>query len=235
MSLIDYKVPFRSEGFIAEMAAICRQIGTLPGSSLVNLKTILDELKAHGVESIFEIRGMKRKGRLSIEEIEDNPYEFPAYVKFTPTLTMCIQESILARFKEGRSGERVIIAHEIGHIMLHNDEAKQFSRDKNLQINFAEDEHSAEWQANRFADHLLIPTHLAQQINDVSRVAFSCNVPEKFASERLTNVRQIKKVLNRPCDGEPCPSCGEFSLIPDVSKRKCQACGYSREHLAFGL
>jgi hypothetical protein len=222
MSFIDYKGPFRSEDFIADAAMTCWKLGTLPGSNLVNLNTILKELEAHGVESIFQTRGIKRKGRLQIKITEDDPREFLASVEFTPTLTMRVQEGVWSRFQEGRTDERVIVAHEIGHVMLHSDDPMQFSRDKSLQINFAENEHSVEWQANRFADHLLIPTHVAERIMDVERIAFSCNVPDRFAFDRLSSVWRAKKLLGTVRNGKLCPICGGFS-IPD-SEAKCKSC-----------
>jgi hypothetical protein len=228
MSLIDHKVPYRSEAFLASAAMTCRRIGAAPGSNRVNLQTILEELQAHGVESIFTIPGMKRKGRLKIEIIDDNPKEFLAYVRFKPTLAMFIQRTIWTRFREGHTEEQVIVAHEIGHIMLHDDEAKQFSRDESLQINFADEEYSAEWQANRFADHLLVPTHLAQQYNDATRIAFLCNVRDYFAHERLSNVRLIKKVLDPALSGEPCSRCGDFAVVENAAGQSCKSCGYSR-------
>jgi IrrE N-terminal-like domain len=226
MSLIDHKVPFRSEAFVAGVAMACWRLGTVPGSNLVNLNTILDELQAHGVESIVQIPGAKRKGRLKIEPIEDSLYEFPAYVKFTPTLTMCVQKGVWSRFQEGRSEERIIIAHEIGHIVLHNDEAKQFSRDKNLQIRFAGDEDSAEGQANTFTDHLLIPTHVAERIKDVERVAFACNVPQGFAFDRMSAVGRAKKILGVITGCEPCPVCGDFAVAENAGRRECKSCGH---------
>jgi hypothetical protein len=224
MSLVDHKVPFRSEAFIAGVAMTCWRLGTVPGSSLVNLSTILDELQAHGVESVVQIPGAKRKGRLKIEPIDDSPYEFRAYVKFTPTLTMYVQKGVWSRFQEGRSEERIIIAHEIGHILLHNDEAKQFSRDKSLQIRFAGDEDSAEGQANTFADHLLIPTHVAERIKDVEGVAFACNVPEGFAFDRISAMGRAKKILGVISDCEPCPICGDFAVADNAGNRSWQNC-----------
>ena len=195
MSLIvDHKVTFRSEAFLAEVAMACRNVGTIPGSNYVNLQTILDELQAHGVESITVIRGMKRKGRLKIEIIEDDRHEFPAFVKFSPSVTLFVQKGVWSRFLEGRSEERVILAHEIGHIMVHDDEAKPFAGDRNSEGRFVEDEYFAEWQADRIADHLLIPTQLALRLNNAAQIAFTCNVPEKFAADRLANVRSIKKI-----------------------------------------
>jgi hypothetical protein len=222
MSFIDYKGPFRSELFIADAAMACWKLGTVPESTLVNLNTILTELEAHGVESIFQTRGIRRKGRLKIEVINDDPAEFVASVEFTPQLTMRIQESVWLRFQEGRSDERIIVAHEIGHIMLHSDDPKQFSRDRSLQINFAENEHSVEWQANTFADYLLIPTHVAENVMDVERLAFSCNVPDRFAYERLSSIWRAKKILGTVPNGKLCPACGGFS-IPD-GETACKSC-----------
>jgi hypothetical protein len=227
MSLItDHKVTFRSEAFLSEVATVCRKLGTPPGSDYVNLQTILDELQAHGVESIYPIRGMARKGTLTIEIIEDDPHDFPAFVKFSPRLTLYVQKRIWSRFKEGQSAERVIIAHEIGHIMLHSDEAKPFVGAPNLETKFIEEGHYAEWQADTFADHLLIPTELAQRLDDSDKVAFAANVPERFAMRRLSNVRKIKKALNAT-SGEPCPGCGNFTLVEAGSSRKCSLCGFS--------
>lgn len=228
MSLIvDHKVTFRSEAFLAEVAMACRNVGTIPGSNYVNLQTILDELQAHGVESITVIRGMKRKGRLKIEIIEDDRHEFPAFVKFSPSVTLFVQKGVWSRFLEGRSEERVILAHEIGHIMVHDDEAKPFAGDRNSEGRFVEDEYFAEWQADRIADHLLIPTQLALRLNNAAQIAFTCNVPEKFAADRLANVRSIKKILNPQFFGEPCPVCGDFAVVEDGNKRKCDTCGFS--------
>jgi hypothetical protein len=228
MSLVDYKVPspFRSEAFIAEIAMKCWHIGTIPGSDLVNLNVILEELKAHGVESIVQIPGVKRKGRLHIEIIEDIGRD-PASVEFSPKLTLYVKKGVWSRFQKGYSEDCVIIAHEIGHIMLHSNEAKQFSRDPSLQIQFADNEDSAEGQANAFADHLLIPTHVAQRIQDVSRLAFACNVPEALAFDRILALGQAKKLLRVITNCEPCPVCGDFAVANNGGTRRCNSCGHT--------
>jgi IrrE N-terminal-like domain len=222
MSLVDYKGPYRSEAFIAEAAMICWNLGTPPGTKRVDLNVILRELQAHGVESIFQTRGIKRKGRLKIEMPDDDPTESPASVEFTPRLLMRVQESVWSRFQEGRNDERVVIAHEIGHVMLHSDDPKQFSRDAGLQITFAEQEYSVEWQANRFADHLLIPTRIAESVFDVARLAFVCNVSERFAFERLSNVCKEKKMCGSVPNGRLCPDCGRFSIPDGDTQCECK-------------
>jgi hypothetical protein len=229
MTLIDYKVPFRSERFIAEIAMKCFRIGTEPGSKRVDLKVILTELQAHGVESIAQIPGMRRKGRLHIEIIDDDPRKWPASVEFSPKLTMYVQKTVWARFELGYSEERVIIAHEIGHILLHSDQAKRFSRDPNLQIRFAGDEDSAEGQANLFADHLLIPTHIGQEVRDWSHLAFACNVPDEFARERLEALERVKKTLTVIADCAPCATCGDFAVSLEAGIEACKSCGKRRK------
>jgi IrrE N-terminal-like domain len=226
--LVDYKVPFRSEAFIAELAMRCWRIGTVPGSKCVDLKVILTELESHGVESIVQIRGMKRKGRLHIELIDDDAGKSPAYVEFSPKLKMYVRKTVWARFQKGYSKERVIIAHEIGHILLHSDEAKQFSRDPALQIQFADDEDSAEGQANLFADHFLIPTPLGQQIRDGNRLAFVCNVPDGFAFDRLAAIAHNKKTLSVIEGGEACAICGNFGVTFEAGRPQCKSCGSSK-------
>ena len=227
MSLItDHKVTYRSEAFISEVATACRKLGTPPGSNYVNLQTILDELQAHGVESIYRIRGVAIKGTPTIEIIDDDPHDFSAFVKFSPRLTLHVQRSIWSRYMEGQSAERVIIAHEIGHIMLHSDEAKPFVGAANPETKFIEEGHYAEWQADTFADHLLVPTELAQRLDDPDKIAFAANVPERLAMRRLANVQKIKKVLNLT-SGEPCPGCGNFTLVESRNSRKCSLCGFS--------
>src|SRR4051812_26676603 len=136
----DYKVKFRSEAFIADVANACGKIGTKPGSRYVDLQVVLDELQAHGVESIYAIPGMKKKGRLTVVVVDDNQLQIEAEVQFSPRLVLSVRASVWKRFQEGWSKEREIIAHEIGHILLHNDKAKPFSQDGTKRINFADDE-----------------------------------------------------------------------------------------------
>jgi hypothetical protein len=194
----------------------------------VNLEVILGELQAHGVESIFRLKGVRKKGRLTIETVEDGSSDKLAEVQFNPRFTLRVQQGVWIRFKEGRSKEREIIAHEIGHVFLHDDDAKPFSRDGTSQIRFADQEYSAEWQAHRFADHLLIPTALAQEIDDADHIAFVCNVTEEFATERLAAVRAIKKPINS-FSKQPCPDCGSNTIISYPLGDKCDWCGYQQD------
>lgn len=78
----------------------------------------------------------------------------------------------------------------MGHIVLHDHHAKSFSKDPSDQLRFADDGQSAEWQANTFARHFLLPNSVVQKIGDVTLVASLCLVPEAVALERILAVKR---------------------------------------------
>lgn len=229
MNLLDHKVTYRPEYVIAKVAAACRKIGTPIGSYSVNLKTILDELQAHGVESIYKLRGAKTKGKLRIELVDDTE-RFPAWVEFSPRLTLFVKRSVWQRFLDGYSKEREIIAHEIGHIMLHDDTAMPFVGDKSQYLKFTgSEEDFAEWQADTFAEHILIPDEIIQKHKNPEKVSFLCNVEEGYADERIGKFVLASKSITTVFDQDPCPDCGNFSFSTLKNPPKCSVCSFSPE------
>lgn len=227
MSLLDHKVRFMSEAAVADAAAACRIIGTARGSDLVNLKTILEELEAHGVESIYKLRWSKPKGCLKIQIVEDSAHEFPAWVKFSAALTLFVQKTVWQRFIEGYSKEREIIAHEIGHIILHDSTAMPFVGDKRLYLKFTgSQEDFAEWQADTFAEHLLIPDTIIQKYMNAEKIAYHCNTENTYAKERLTRYISSLKPITTVFDDSPCPRCGDFTFSTFKNPPKCSSCGF---------
>jgi hypothetical protein len=227
MSLLDYKVRFMSEAAVADAAAACREIGTARGSDLVNLKTILDELEAHGVESIYKLPWSRPKGCLKIQIVEDSTREFPAWVEFSPALTLSVQKTVWRKFIEGYSKECEIIAHEIGHIVLHDSTALPFVGDKELYLKFTgSQEDFAEWQANTFAEHLLIPDSTIQKYMNTEKIAYYCNTENAYAKERLARYIKSLKPITTVFDDNPCPRCGDFTFSTLKNPPKCSSCGF---------
>jgi hypothetical protein len=227
MSLLDHKVRFMSEAAIAIAAAACREIGTPRGSALVNLRTILEDLEAHGVESIYRLPWSKPKGRLKIEIVENSKREFPAWVKFSPALVLFVQRTIWRRFLEGYSKEREIIAHEIGHIILHDATAMPFVGDKRLYLKFTgSQEDFAEWQADTFAEHLLIPDTVVKKYMNAEKIAYHCNTENVYAGERLSRYIKSLKQITAVFDDSPCPRCGDFTFSILKDPPKCSSCDF---------
>lgn len=163
-----------------------------------------------------------KKGPLSIKFLENDAEGPPAYVTYKP-LTLHIKKRVweLARAGHGRS--RFIVAHEIGHILLHDHTAQAFSGNPDLQNKFAQREHSAEWQADTFAAHFLLPDEVAEQFDSVDAYTELCKVNQELACETLERITESKR--RSSADGNACSECGNFSLVWSGSGFKCTTCG----------
>lgn len=120
-----------------------------------------------------------------------------------------------------------MLAHEIGHILLHDHYANAFSSDKDAQVVFvgSTKEDFAEWQAITFAGHLLLPTHVVRKFNDALILAAASNAPDRLIKDRLAAVQSMKKVLSRNYEGHVCGTCSNFTLVRSGNWTKCDTCG----------
>jgi Zn-dependent peptidase ImmA (M78 family) len=150
-------------------------------------------------------------------------------VTFNPC-TLHVDREIWELAELGEPEARFIIAHEVGHLVLHDHNAKAFSNDPNYQIKFAENEHSAEWQANIFAYYFLLPTHIVIAFGNIQELTASCGVNKRLAEERYeavmwANLRHAKYVPATGYQGDACGNCGNFTLICNGTDLKCDTCG----------
>src|ERR1700689_2784201 len=144
---VDHYVAFKSEESVAQVAYNVRDARGLSGKLTFN---VAEFAQVHLPQIL------KRKS-LKIEFYDRAfPQDDPAYVSFDP-LTLHVDREIWTAAKTDEPYARFVVAHEIGHIVLHDNSAKAFSNDKAAQISFADNGHSAEWQANVFAYHFLLP------------------------------------------------------------------------------
>jgi DNA-directed RNA polymerase subunit RPC12/RpoP len=116
----------------------------------------------------------------------------------------------------------LVVAHEVGHLVLHDYSAQAFSSDPSLQIRFAENEHSAEWQANKFADYFLLPDEVVLRFDDIELLVIFCEVPRILAKERVSAVRTAR---GSSATGDACARCGNFTLVRNGVSIKCDTCG----------
>jgi hypothetical protein len=210
----DHYVKFCPEEEIARLALCWRNAGDIKNLGYFN---IIDF-----VENVLS-KQFTRKGILKIILFEGSPTEESAYVTYKP-VTLHVDSEMWNLAKLGEPASRHIIAHEIGHIILHDHYARPFSSDPSENIRFAQKEHSAEWQANIFAGYFLLPDHIVQSFGDPHGMAANCAVPEKLAQERTaTFIRANRKAKN--FEGDVCTECGNFTLIRKRTSLKCDTCG----------
>ncbi|MGY0574199.1 ImmA/IrrE family metallo-endopeptidase [Bradyrhizobium sp. RDM12] len=127
--------------------------------------------------------------------------------------------------KLGKTFACFVLAHEVGHILLHDNTAKAFSSSKSEQLSFLGEGESAEEQANSFAGHLLVPTRTVHRFPDKDLLAAVCNVPDELAEDRLAAVSNAKAVLAQHRTTDYCRGCGGFT---EVTFGVCPSCKHDQ-------
>jgi IrrE N-terminal-like domain len=233
MGGMNHKVAFKSEETIAAIAAKCWTLSQQTRPFIFDVMAFLKNvLIGQSIDDVVTTRGRK-KGKLSVEFFDrEFDQEDPAYVKFDPTrrdnyVTLHVDRKIWELAERGDSYACWVLAHEIGHILLHDHYANAFSSDKNAQVIFvgSTKEDFAEWQAITFAGHLLLPTHVVQKFNDALILAAASNAPDRLVKDRLAAVQNMKKVLSRNYEGQICGTCSNFTLVRIGNWTKCDTCG----------
>ena len=93
-----------------------------------------------------------------------------------------IREDVYLRAINGEGRDRLTIAHEIGHLFLHDDEAISLCRLAPNQV--LKPYEDPEWQANAFGGELLASSYLIRGMS-VASVQVKCGVSSSAARTQL--------------------------------------------------
>lgn len=220
MGIRDYIVEYRSEQRIAEIADKIRNLGHL-GAKRLHIpicRFIQDELA--------RLLGGKFRLRLYLPEEDDRK----AYVSYKP-LTLNVQRGIWRSAELGDPDSEFVLAHEIGHLVLHRDFEKAFSSAGEDLTQAMGKERSAEWQANTFADYFLCPDkHIVRFVNDPQTAAIMLNISVDLAEHRAMQVSRFGPTIPVAVEGDLCSQCNNFTLIAHGVAVRCITCQseYSR-------
>jgi len=197
----DYKVDFVHKDVIAETALRLRE---LAGNENLAYFDIVD----------FVERVLRPEARrpFNLNLIKTALGETPAYVDFNP-LTLHVDDEVWQDARDGDPMARFIIAHEIGHLILHDHRAKAFSNDPAERIQYAQPEYSTEWQAHTFAYYFLVPDRIAAAFNDIHQLAAACGITKEIARERIAMSPNLAR-RHSAREAGFCSHCGNFSLSP---------------------
>jgi hypothetical protein len=198
-ALSDYLVKFAREELIAEIALAWRTEAGEENSAEFNVVKFVENVLA---------KKIKKKGPLHFSFFEMTPGGLPAFVTFEP-LTLHIDSEVWEHAKLGNPESRTIVAHEVGHLILHDHHAKAFSSTE-TGSRFQTKETSAEWQANTFAAYFLLPDHIVAAFNNGDDLANSCSVTKKLANQRVEAVREARRPRPK-LEGNFCIKCGEIT------------------------
>src|SRR5436305_189530 len=144
----DYKVKFRTYDDVGQTADNVRE---RLGLTTIYLFNIVDQMRMLNGKSFGKL------GALSIHFYNDRP-EF-AFVTFDP-LIMHVDKDIWDEAEDGEPKARFVLAHELGHIVLHGHYRQEFSENEKSGLTFVPPEERSEPQAHWFAAHFLAPDRL---------------------------------------------------------------------------
>lgn len=118
--------------------------------------------------------------KFSYEIIEDDEIKYDNTHAYTEVLTghICIKQSVYDGACNGNGRDRMTIAHEIGHFLMHS--LYKLKLERNFSDNIVKSYRNPEWQAKCFAGELLIPAHLMKGYS-VKEIMKDCGVSRSAA------------------------------------------------------
>jgi hypothetical protein len=205
----DYKVRLRSYARVSEIALQVRRRLSVAHYYSFNIARLITTLAGETFGKL---------GKLKLD-IFDEPSEHLAYVTFSP-LTLHVDREIWDLADLGDPKSRFILAHELGHLLMHEHHEQAYSEDGSGRLTFIQPEESAEVQANWFAACFLAPDHLAWECRDETELCLQFDFPKEYASLRLDEMSR-----NAPKrSGATCACCGNIMIVRSDGRLTCETC-----------
>jgi hypothetical protein len=208
----DYEVRIKSREDIAKIAMSWWLVATR-NRYYFNICTFVTKVLANR---------LRDKGKLTIKFYPSAEIPERAFVTFNPA-TLHIDEQIWKDADVGKAYARFIIAHEVGHLVLHDEFAVAFSDEKAAQLVYIQNEESGEWQANKFADLFLVPDFVARKLKLPDLVAGLCVVTDDLAARQIREAQSARMIVS-PYLGEICSICCNLTVLPNGSTLTCDTC-----------
>ncbi|MDR3472021.1 MAG: ImmA/IrrE family metallo-endopeptidase [Devosia sp.] len=222
MSSNDFKVRRRWPSEIADLAARWRQAGSDGHSAnWFDVVNFLNDIVVPGLAS--------KDRRVEIELVDDEEPE-QAWVDIAKG-KLFVRGAVWQKAKQHDPRARLIIAHEIGHLILHTDQVYSFTKPYEYGLRSIEDNESAEHQANWFAWSLLLPDSVLLRLRKTlttSSIATLTLVEDKVVELRL-NQLALDKRYRGSFTGDECPECGSLDVARNGITSVCDQCGLQIE------
>jgi len=207
---IDHKVAFRSQQAILYRVMRERQIRGIDHLCCYNTRRVIETFL-----NLEKNDKSKPKLVLFVENIEPH-FNFK---QFTINANRVLWEEAgfgdpLANFK---------LLHEIAHSLFHKHPFSSFSSAKHSQMAYAQDEYSAEWQANVFACFFFAPPYLAFECKDRKTFSERFHFPSEFID--FWFYLNKRRSLEFAC--EFCSRCGSETLVRIGHRLKCLNCQHT--------
>lgn len=123
----------------------------------------------------FEVKGFDEMG-------DDHGRTYPESAE------LWLREDVYQGVREGKGRDRFTLAHELGHLLLHQQPGMARSMKPARTVKIYQ---NSEWQANSFAGALLIPVATAQRYRTAEAIAEVCGVTIPAAEAQLRALRKL--------------------------------------------
>jgi hypothetical protein len=208
MTRIDHKVDLRGYETLVAIAMQEREKAGLDHLCVIKPRILVDKYIGSNFPRLGELS-------LCLSQSDEEPF-----VGLRP-FTLNVNAELWNEAGNGDPLAGFKLLHELAHILLHRHPKSSFSRSETSQVNFAQDEESAEWQANIFAAVTMAPPYLALDCLDSADLYQRFNFPSEFAPFWLDWRRRRPLVrISQFCD-----RCGNRSLVRIANRTKCVHCG----------
>jgi hypothetical protein len=157
-----------------------------------------------------------KSGPLKLRRFKTCDETVPAFISFKLELTLNISEDVWEDADENLPWPRRVLAHELGHICLHDHYALPFSGQQEKWVPV--DERSGEWQADRFLEYYLVSDADVYNYVTPNSIAAHCAVEYEVALRRLGRKFRFAEDI--------CPSCGNLTTVRSGTILKCDTCGW---------
>ncbi|TYT27252.1 ImmA/IrrE family metallo-endopeptidase [Luteimonas viscosa] len=104
-----------------------------------------------------------------------------------------VRDDVYDNIRRNKGRDRFTLAHELGHLFLHNDPALARNIRRSVDI---EPFRSSEWQANSFAGSLLMPLTYLQQAASLATVVEDCGVTLDAARVQVRGMKNARLLSN---------------------------------------
>lgn len=208
---------YRSEQKLVDIAREWRLAGGIENHEYFDIVNFIETTltQKYTVKGRIQVKFLERNQDLSFD---DDP---PAFVTYSP-LILHVDKEIWDEAKIGEPNARFILAHEIGHIFLHDNYVQSFSANPDLQLRFPQKEYKTEWQANTFGTHFLIGAELLHEYSDASEISINFLAPKEAAKDAI---EFYKKTNRRPSPiGDFCVKCGGYQIFNKENSQRCLIC-----------
>jgi hypothetical protein len=109
---------------------------------------------------------------------------------------ICLREDVYDGLIVGDGMDRFTVAHEIGHLILHQRENLVFARGERRLSPLS----NPEWQANNFAAEFLMDSRLCAHITDETEMCRRFSVSMSAAKNRIRNIQRDRRIQNQNAD-----------------------------------